>query len=100
MQERVAPWRHQVEEVSSLDDCCQGTGFYALHSCLNHSCVPNVKIHKCGDGKAVVETVQTVEPGEELLVSYVDEELPFDERQEALAHYSFSCSCTRCQSGI
>ena len=100
MQQRVAPWKHQVEEVSSLNDCCQGTGFYALHSCLNHSCVPNVKIHKCGDGKAVVETVQTVQLGEELVVSYVDEDLPFEERQEALAHYGFSCSCTGCQSGI
>ena len=35
-------------------------------------------------------------PGEELLISYIDESLPYLERRRALLDYGFECSCPKC----
>ncbi|RWW34895.1 hypothetical protein GW17_00000311 [Ensete ventricosum] len=56
------------------------TGFYPLQSCMNHSCCPNAKAFK----------------GDEITISYIDEDLPYDERQALLADYGFRCMCQRC----
>ena len=34
--------------------------------------------------------------GEELLISYVDEELPLEARRAQLLPYGFLCQCSRC----
>ncbi|XVF01825.1 hypothetical protein REPUB_Repub04eG0122800 [Reevesia pubescens] len=60
--------------------CCQGTAFFPLQSCMNHSCCPNAKAFK----------------REEVTISYIDEDLPLEERQALLADYGFRCRCTRC----
>lgn len=37
-----------------------------------------------------------LQAGEEITLSYIDESLPYKERQAALADYGFMCCCARC----
>ncbi|MED6207010.1 Histone-lysine N-methyltransferase atxr2 [Stylosanthes scabra] len=79
--------------------CCQGTAFFPLQSCMNHSCCPNAKAFKRDedrDGQATIIAVRSIRKGEEITISYVDEDLPFEERQASLADYGFRCSCLKC----
>ncbi|CAL9043419.1 unnamed protein product [Musa banksii] len=89
--------------LESLGDeysvCCQGTGFYPLQSCMNHSCCPNAKAFKRDedkDGQAIIIAARPIVKGEEITISYIDEDLPYDERQTLLADYGFGCMCPRC----
>ncbi|KAL1345740.1 hypothetical protein HN51_019443 [Arachis hypogaea] len=79
--------------------CCQGTAFFPLQSCMNHSCSPNAKAFKRDedrDGQATIIAVRPIRKGEEITISYVDEDLPFEERQASLADYGFRCRCPKC----
>ncbi|XP_021283824.1 histone-lysine N-methyltransferase ATXR2 [Herrania umbratica] len=79
--------------------CCQGTAFFPLQSCMNHSCCPNAKAFKREedrDGQATIIALRPICKGEEVTISYIDEDLPFEERQAVLADYGFRCRCTRC----
>ncbi|KAK6241576.1 hypothetical protein SCA6_006965 [Theobroma cacao] len=79
--------------------CCQGTAFFPLQSCMNHSCCPNAKAFKREedrDGQATIMALRPICKGEEVTISYIDEDLPFEERQALLADYGFRCRCTRC----
>ncbi|OMO60161.1 hypothetical protein CCACVL1_24353 [Corchorus capsularis] len=79
--------------------CCEGTAFYPLQSCMNHSCCPNAKAFKREedrDGQATIIAVRPVCKREEINISYIDEDLPFEERQALLADYGFRCRCPRC----
>ncbi|KAF3656548.1 Histone-lysine N-methyltransferase ATXR2 [Capsicum annuum] len=72
--------------------CCQGTAFFPLQSCMNHSCRPNAKAFKREedrDGQATIIALQPIAKGEEITISYIDEDLPFEERQALLADYGF-----------
>ncbi|KAK4437345.1 Histone-lysine N-methyltransferase ATXR2 [Sesamum alatum] len=78
---------------------CQGTAFFPLQSCMNHSCIPNAKAFKREedkDGQATIVALRPIFKGEEITISYIDEDLPYDERQELLADYGFRCKCPRC----
>lgn len=78
---------------------CEGNAFYALHSCCNHSCVPNAEAFKRDeddDGSAVILALRDIAAGEEVMLSYIDEEAPLEERQEQLADYGFTCACHKC----
>ncbi|KAK7335563.1 hypothetical protein VNO80_27472 [Phaseolus coccineus] len=79
--------------------CCEGTAFFPLQSCMNHSCCPNAKAFKRDedkDGQATIIAQRSICKGEEITISYVDEELPFEERQASLADYGFRCRCPKC----
>ncbi|KAL3332842.1 hypothetical protein AABB24_033085 [Solanum stoloniferum] len=79
--------------------CCQGTAFFPLQSCMNHSCRPNAKAFKREedrDGQATIIALQPIAKGEEITISYIDEDLPFEERQALLADYGFRCGCSKC----
>lgn len=79
--------------------CCQGTAFFPLQSCMNHSCCPNAKAFKREedrDGQATIIALKPIHKGEEVTISYIDEELPFEERQALLADYGFKCRCPKC----
>ncbi|KAH6676775.1 hypothetical protein B0J14DRAFT_360589 [Halenospora varia] len=65
---------------------------------LNHDCRPNARFafdpetltHK-------IHAIRTIEPGEELTISYIDEKLPFSTRQSHIhTHWGFHCNCTTC----
>ncbi|KAK9284278.1 hypothetical protein L1049_023448 [Liquidambar formosana] len=79
--------------------CCQGTAFFPLQSCMNHSCCPNAKAFKREedrDGQATIIALRPICKGEEVTISYIDEDLPFEERQALLADYGFRCRCPKC----
>ncbi|KAL5082047.1 hypothetical protein RYX36_010468 [Vicia faba] len=79
--------------------CCEGTAFFPLQSCMNHSCCPNAKAFKRDedrDGQATIIALRSICKGEEITISYVDEDLPFEERQASLADYGFRCKCPKC----
>jgi hypothetical protein len=82
------------------DVIVEGTGFYRLHSCMNHSCEPNCRAVLPRDNteynKAIIETIREVEAGEELTVSYIEENETYDERQKQLRDYGFTCTCAAC----
>lgn len=78
---------------------CEGTAFFPLQSCLNHSCCPNAKAFKREedkDGQATIIAQRSICKGEEITISYVDEDLTFEERQASLADYGFRCRCSKC----
>ncbi|KAL5730979.1 Histone-lysine N-methyltransferase atxr2 [Ranunculus cassubicifolius] len=79
--------------------CCDGSAFFPLHSCLNHSCDPNAKAFKRDedrDGQAIISAIRPIQKGEEITISYIDEDLPWKERQALLADYGFKCKCSKC----
>lgn len=83
--------------------CCQGTAFFPLQSCMNHSCCPNAKAFKRDedrDGQATVIALRPIRKGEEITISYIDEELPYENRQALLADYGFRCQCPKCLEGL
>ncbi|XP_039040385.1 histone-lysine N-methyltransferase ATXR2-like [Hibiscus syriacus] len=90
------PYLDSLGEDYSI--CCQGTAFFPLQSCMNHSCCPNAKAFKREedrDGQATI-ALRPICKGEEVTISYIDEDLSFKERQALLADYGFRCRCPRC----
>jgi len=99
---------------------CQGSGFFALYSCLNHSCEPNATADKLWgvpadqawdqgsagapgawrDGRAVVRALRDIAESQEVLVSYVDADEPPEDRARAFLDYGFECRCPRCRAGL
>lgn len=76
-------------------------GLYVLHSHINHSCDPNVSIRHLDQRTALsritVVAKKDIQPGEELLVSYVNPEMRRMERQRELDEWGFGvCRCKRC----
>ncbi|PWA56149.1 histone-lysine N-methyltransferase ATXR2 [Artemisia annua] len=99
--------KKEVEEITrpildALEDysiCCQGTAFYPLQSCMNHSCCPSAKAFKREedrDGQAAILACRSIKKGEEVTISYIDEDLELEERRALLADYGFNCKCSRC----
>lgn len=78
----------------------EGTAFYAVQSCINHSCQPNAHALRSGgdpNSFAVIVATQDIPDGDEVTISYIDESLPYEQRQEALQDYGFVCCCPVCQ---
>jgi hypothetical protein len=79
---------------------CEGTAFFPLQSCMNHSCCPNAKAYKRDedtDGNAVIIALEPIKKDDEITISYIDEDVSYEERQAELADYGFICTCPRCQ---
>ena len=54
-----------------------------------------------GAGIAVVAALRAMAPGDEVLISYIDQRLNVDERRQVLeSHYGFSCGCARCKADL
>mmetsp|Transcript_4470 Transcript_4470/g.28487 ORF Transcript_4470/g.28487 Transcript_4470/m.28487 type:complete len:477 (-) Transcript_4470:337-1767(-) len=84
----------------AYDEPCSGSAFYAVHSCLNHSCDPNTAAllpENDGEAQAIIQCLKPIAKGEELTISYIDLDAGWEERQEMLADYGFHCCCNRCQ---
>ena len=78
----------------------EGTAFYDVQSCINHSCQPNAQASRSDDDPnsfAVIVAKEGICAGDEITISYIDESLPYEERQEALQDYGFVCHCPLCQ---
>ena len=76
-------------------------GLYALHSHLNHSCEPNVSVRHLDQrialARITVIAKRDIRVGEELLVTYVNPQVPYRVRQNELQAWGFGiCTCPRC----
>jgi len=78
----------------------RGQAMYRIGSCFNHSCKPCVQItydENRNDETLVAVALRDILSGEELCISYIDEELPYRNRQLHLFdHYLFKCQCEKC----
>ena len=81
----------------------QGTAFFALQSCANHSCVPTAAIEGESSGEACILALRDIKPGQEVTISYIDVEdsktgvpLGYRERRRMLKDYGFECDCELC----
>lgn len=85
-----APWARAL--------AAGGTALFRVANTLNHSCAPNCQFASTTDDhRLAVVATRDIAPGEELLVSYIDETRPYAERQrELLQRYSFHCTCPKC----
>jgi len=84
------------------DKSLQGQAIYAIGSCFNHSCDPNVKVAHCPhhrDERMHAIALRDIAVGEECCISYMDENRLYEERQWYLyEHYLFDCTCPKCIS--
>ena len=72
---------------------------YPTASRLNHSCQPNCVATFTGISLQI-RAVETVQPGEELTISYTDLLNPSAKRKEGLREqYGFDCKCQKCVYG-
>ncbi|GFH18570.1 SET domain-containing protein [Haematococcus lacustris] len=83
----------------------QGTGFYCLQSCANHSCAPSAATEGLASGATALLALKDLAPGEEVTLSYIGEleaeggrPLGLKERQAMLRDWGFVCRCSRCLS--
>lgn len=67
---------------------------------INHSCHPNVTYYQ--DPNAIIyQTTRAIEKNDEIYISYINPEMPGDERRPLLKQrYQFDCLCEKCQSDI
>jgi hypothetical protein len=74
------------------------SGLFVFGNSMNHSCAPNVIVVSCFNNFLIrVVAIQPIAAGDELCFSYIDEEMPYDQRQRALRElYLFECKCPKC----
>ena len=79
-----------------------GAAIYFVHPNINHSCTPNAKVaNPHGDHRIVVKATRDIGAGEEITLSYINEMLPVQERQQQLmVQYMFRCACPRCTTEL
>ncbi|KAB5530291.1 hypothetical protein GE09DRAFT_1292234 [Coniochaeta sp. 2T2.1] len=65
----------------------------------NHSCLPNAYVVFAGR-TAILRAERDIGVGEEVEISYIDNNLSKAERQKALGLYHFGCQCRRCQEDL
>ncbi|KAJ8599610.1 hypothetical protein CTAYLR_004678 [Chrysophaeum taylorii] len=79
----------------------EGTALYARCCSANHSCDPNCDILYEGPPFVPLEARlvanRDIEGGDELTISYVDENADTQTRRWATAEYGFLCRCPRCE---
>ncbi len=69
---------------------------------MNHVCAPNLSVRHLDQRSALsritVVAKRDIAPGEELFITYVDPELPLEQRRRSLMEWGFGkCVCERCQ---
>ncbi|KAB5581118.1 hypothetical protein GE09DRAFT_1020938 [Coniochaeta sp. 2T2.1] len=65
----------------------------------NHSCLPNAYVVFAGR-TATLRAERDIGVGEEVEISYIDNNLSKAKRQKALRLYHFECQCRRCQEDL
>ncbi|EGG23171.1 hypothetical protein DFA_05303, partial [Cavenderia fasciculata] len=76
-----------------------GFGMFGLQAMINHSCEPNcLVVFDNGSNFAHIKALRDIQAGEELYHSYIDENTPFEEREQELITYGFKCICRKCVS--
>ncbi|KAK9836665.1 hypothetical protein WJX74_005563 [Apatococcus lobatus] len=86
--------RHPRSETSV------GRVLFLQASFFNHSCHPNCYVHRNPTGATII-AMQPIAVGQELTISYIDEQLPQAARMLALQRdFFFRCNCSRCSFGL
>lgn len=77
-----------------------GTALMTAGTFFNHSCVPNTSYASNADATGAAFSclpTRRIAAGEELTISYIHEDSPYEERKHALmGQYSFECRCPKC----
>ena len=74
----------------------KGVGLFAKAALLNHSCHPNCVATFHGTTLQITAT-ETIQPGDELTISYTELLRPSYKRKEDLwEQYGFDCQCRNC----
>lgn len=85
------------EDWHTLALPCQGTSLFPILASINHSCAPNCCVkYLAGTRLGFLVATTDIDEGEELFVSYVDDEDDLATRTRDLSHYQFVCACARC----
>ena len=77
------------------------TAVYPSISCLNHQCRPNCEVRfLCEDHQGTVVATRRIKKGDELCISYIDdnERSDYKKRRASLRDYGFECDCSKCES--
>lgn len=76
----------------------EGYGLLPVANCMNHSCDPNIISSSSHNNDTVTfVALRPIQAGEELCISYVDDNLTWQERHKLLREfYRFECKCIRC----
>ena len=69
---------------------------------MNHSCIPNVSVRHLDQRTALARITliarRDIGPGEELFITYVNPQMPLENRRKQLLEWGFGvCSCARCK---
>lgn len=92
------------EGTDNIFQPLDGAAFYFTICRINHSCDPNVMVrYDCDPVKGLVANMHVlrhIDPDEELLQSYINQHLPYEERQKALEDYGIVCTCPRCLAKV
>jgi hypothetical protein len=88
-----------AREVRRLCPLSKGSALFAVISCLNHSCEPNVQVaYAEGDRRAALIPMRKLAEGEEVCINYCDVEQELDQRRVDILQYGFVCGCSRCKA--
>jgi hypothetical protein len=93
---------HKID-VTALEASSHGQGIYPVGACFNHNCAPNIQVSYVdrNDETLVVHTLRSVAAGEELCISYINEDDAVQVRQQQLyEHYLFTCGCDTCRKHL
>jgi hypothetical protein len=74
----------------------RGSAVYGRLRFLNHDCAPSASIEFVDSARALLVAARGIAPGEELTISYVEEDGDLRARRGALHEYGFTCVCARC----
>ena len=77
-----------------------GTALFRVANTVNHSCAPNCQFASTANNHTLsVIAITDIAANEELLVSYIDETQPYEQRQKELRErYCFTCNCSKCSA--
>jgi len=85
--------------LRSRDGAIDKLGIFPKAARVNHSCVPNV-FHRFNPNirRITMHAIRDIEPGDEIVTSYIDICRTTAERQIDLRHWGFECGCEACST--
>jgi len=96
---------HEVETESwkqsgKIFPSYEGIAVCRVVAFTNHSCHPNMEVSRIGEtGRIQGKAIRSIEKGEIIFMSYIDEDTPLRYRQSELWDgYGFHCKCVKCKA--